>query len=1224
MKINFSILQGVFFLISTVSLLALPPMIEEAEEQLTSSINYGQAQIPQNDLIAKGASKSLKRSLERSEINSIEDNHDHLNKNVTPTSLDLDHGEKMANEFGEEDQNLTEILKKIAAVKKQAQRLHQSFLTLSPMVERVEDGLASIISDSQENIALNNFTSETKGKSEALSSDEKGRGKDLKSSLEKPEIILIEDDHEYPNENIANELAIEYQNIAKIFKKAEKNKKQAEELLSMGIINIAAASNFSRSSEFLVKQANYQTQAIEARRVGENELAASYRGMVFISKYAADYFEQKTQVHSFKKNNGRECSDKERLSLALKATYQERGNKSQETILVTPYREVIEILQEAAKFYYQELEALTTGNERKSSSYSNVSQYLQSKAKILESKIKKQIEDVKQGESTLSFENEKVKNNIALERKTNLHRKRKAIEIDDSDENMGLVIRCQQWLAEKRTARSGKVLSDYAIDVLKQGADHDLINAFEESYLKVHNAFELGNYPLALAFTQVAEDIQQVIESKIKQIEAFKNHKCELGNFWQNTARIRKSLAESREQCILAEESLQESEVVNHWKKIIEILQPAAEFLKKVGEAYPVENQSEQEAWDKVATLAMTSIDQIYESFWRLEQATQAKNKGNLAIADLYFKSAETTQTLSEYYQQAAKDYISENPVIEEIWDPTDDEWVKINTLFSSSLAKQANYQIKALEAQEAGKMQLVASYLEIALTLEGAADYFERSVQAYALGKNHESECWHKAALSLSLRAAYQEQKNKTKEVGQSIPVVYAELIEMLQEAAKYYCLQAKAITAGNEQERVNCSNVNKYIESKVQFLISKVKKQIEITEKLKETDICTIESKQDGHNANILSSKKVPTKRPVNNTKANMALSICCQQWLSQEKFIRRPGEALSNYVIEILKRGADHDLINAFEQSYLNVHDAFELGNYPLALAFTQVTEDIQQVITSKFKEEEAFKNNEHRLGKYWGNIAWSMRCLAKYREQYILAEESLQEPETVNALKKNAQNFQTVTEYLKKLGVTYATSTQMNKKIWDKASKSAETLFDKLSMINEKFKKATAMADENLKRATTAQNKGNLEIATFYLQSVEQLRVFAGYHQQATEAYILAHQVAEEVWDKVDQSIEGIVRGLHTAEWGMKKINSIISEDSLKTITPYLKVAQQSLVSTEYYGQAIEAYASGNQNMGKKMDRVGNLTWCRAKRLKNELCPTTQPCPCCFGNWEISLR
>ncbi|HLB34791.1 MAG TPA: hypothetical protein VJK54_11240 [Chthoniobacterales bacterium] len=208
----------------------------------------------------------------------------------------------------------------------------------------------------------------------------------------------------------------------------------------------------------------------------------------------------------------------------------------------------------------------------------------------------------------------------------------------------------------------------------------------------------------------------------------------------------------------------------------------------------------------------------------------------------------------------------------------------------------------------------------------------------------------------------------------------------------------------------------------SQIAERLTKITNQIEAAKKREKEECNFSESK---YNLQLVPIRPVG-RITKGNTTAIQALSICCEKWLAETGAVTELDQILSDYVIDVVKRGADHRLVKAFEKYRNNVIKAHELGDDPLALVCIQVAEDIQQAIEDSIKisetAQEKFEFNfwdpSYTLSDAWNNTMKATMKTAKYRAKYIEASILSQNQKITNNLKKVVEISQFVTQKLRK--------------------------------------------------------------------------------------------------------------------------------------------------------------------------------------------------------------
>lgn len=94
--------------------------------------------------------------------------------------------------------------------------------------------------------------------------------------------------------------------------------------------------------------------------------------------------------------------------------------------------------------------------------------------------------------------------------------------------------------------------------------------------------------------------------------------------------------------------------------------------------------------------------------------------------------------------------------------------------------------------------------------------------------------------------------------------------------------------------------------------------------------------------------------------NSRGRKVLVIYCQKWLADRSVVR----STSDYMSDVLARGADRELVRIFEKSEENVLKAYQLSNHLLVLGWIQITEDLQRGVEDSIKEHNAKEDLEEQ--------------------------------------------------------------------------------------------------------------------------------------------------------------------------------------------------------------------------------------------------------------------
>src|SRR3990167_1088839 len=125
------------------------------------------------------------------------------------------------------------------------------------------------------------------------------------------------------------------------------------------------------------------------------------------------------------------------------------------------------------------------------------------------------------------------------------------------------------------------------------------------------------------------------------------------------------------------------------------------------------------------------------------------------------------------------------------------------------------------------------------------------------------------------------------------------------------------------------------------------------------------------------------------MDNSLANKALFICCEKWLAETRLATAPARILSDYILDVIKRGADQSFVIDFEKYWSYAAKAHQLGDDPQALAWIQVAEDMQRAIKDNILRKTAQASDDWDLSTILKYTALATRDMARYRGAYLQA-------------------------------------------------------------------------------------------------------------------------------------------------------------------------------------------------------------------------------------------
>ncbi|HLB34083.1 MAG TPA: hypothetical protein VJK54_07615 [Chthoniobacterales bacterium] len=477
------------------------------------------------------------------------------------------------------------------------------------------------------------------------------------------------------------------------------------------------------------------------------------------------------------------------------------------------------------------------------------------------------------------------------------------------------------------------------------------------------------------------------------------------------------------------------------YKEVALMYQQAADHRKLAAEAYAArESWSIGFSWDDAGKAFQLQAD--YH-----KKAIEAREARKEILAIGYEEVAATARRAAEKQKESALAKIS-NKIKEG----------SFLYLEGRSIQSQAYCQVKAIEAGEAGKAILAAGYREVAATYQCTADQWEKGAETFASGEQARWFIWQFAANSLEQKAIYQEKLIIAQDAEKEALVVgYQEVIEIFQSSSEYYQQALAAFALEKEDEGAGWKNIADFLALKAknkiktveeteqarllypigletpsviqQLFLSESKNNISImpsademlstffSEELSSSSFCSDVESVAKKDTDVLSTLAMPQEvsfQKDSNLEDSMAFSRRCKKWIEETQPAEGSGNILSDYMIDILKRGVNYHFIKDFETYRGYVLTAYEQGDYPLASAWIQVAEDMQQALEYNIKHHEFSK----KFCWDWHYTCEAMQKMAGYRAEYIKAAIS-QTPEIITEWKKIVEESQSIANNYRKV-------------------------------------------------------------------------------------------------------------------------------------------------------------------------------------------------------------
>ena len=502
-----------------------------------------------------------------------------------------------------------------------------------------------------------------------------------------------------------------------------------------------------------------------------------------------------------------------------------------------------------------------------------------------------------------------------------------------------------------------------------------------ERQLKALEAQAAGSVILAVGYQGASETSQKAVGCEKQAITAHILGKEDEGYCWAWVAHSLQKKADYQAKACEAEDADKTILAVGYREAAV-ISELASDQWKLSAKAKIAGKISEGNSWGWVGDSLQLKADYQAKEF-------EAEEVKKIILASGYRAAAATIQCAADKWKLSAQKKAVGKESEGVSWGNE-----------GKSLQLKAEYQVKATEAEEDGEETLAVGYRELAVILEHVAGLRKLATKSYAAWKKDEADSWDAAARSLKLQADYQEKVIKAQQVGrEDVEAGYREIAEIFERVAECYKQAAEVFTIGKSNEGAGWLNAARFLQSKADDQV----KTVEKTEKTESSKSINLQKNR------VLSN--LPSVK-------TMALFVCCEKWLAETSLPTKLIHIRNNYIINAIKKGAEHKLIKIFEKYWDYVAKVHELGDDSLALAWIQVAEDIQQALGDSIKSAEANRKQKLPLSNAWKNSAEAMQKVAEYRDRYIQTSLDSSIPEVVSLRKKVVEGSQFVADYYRK--------------------------------------------------------------------------------------------------------------------------------------------------------------------------------------------------------------
>ena len=459
------------------------------------------------------------------------------------------------------------------------------------------------------------------------------------------------------------------------------------------------------------------------------------------------------------------------------ADYQAKAIKAQEAgkkELAAGYREAASTCQRAADQWKKSALAVATGKNDKAIGYQHEGKFLQAQADY-------------QGKASEAQETGKI-------------------EIAASYREAATI--CQrvvdQWEQSVLAVDAGK--ENEAISYQEEGKS---LQAMADYQVKASEAQEAGKTEFAAGYREAAATSQRAADQW--RLSAQTKGEGKLGESinWGNMGKSLQTVADYQVKASEAQEA-GKVELVRGYQEVVAILQRAADQWKQSALAFASEKESEGNSLGGGGYSLQMKAD--YQA-----KAIEAQEIGKTELAAGYREAASIAHSAEAWHKQAAEAKAAGKECEGDRWG-----WA------GKSLQERADYQVKAIKAQDADKVNLQAGYREVAATCQRAADQWEKSALALAAGKECESDCWGWAGNYLQASTHSQANAFEAQEVGKNWTVPkHRELAAKPQRAADQWEQLALALASGQNSEAISCKEDGKPLQEKMDYQIKAIEAQ-------------------------------------------------------------------------------------------------------------------------------------------------------------------------------------------------------------------------------------------------------------------------------------------------------------------------------------------------------------------------------------------------------------
>ncbi|HLB32700.1 MAG TPA: hypothetical protein VJK54_00530 [Chthoniobacterales bacterium] len=447
--------------------------------------------------------------------------------------------------------------------------------------------------------------------------------------------------------------------------------------------------------------------------------------------------------------------------------------------------------------------------------------------------------------------------------------------------------------------------------------------------LQEQEAQEAGKTTLAAVYREIAETSQGAVDTYKLSVESNAMGKENEAIAWNNKAAALDSKADCQVKAIEAAQA-EQKELAVDYREVAETYQRSADASKLSLECLAPEKFNQGFILSELGR--SFNLKATYQV-----KAIEAQEAGKSILAAVYREAVgifrRTTDEIKLALEREIADRIDAGISKQNEEEDSSSEENQVMYIswpqYIDYFMTKANYQVKAIEAEQAGQRELTVDYREAAETYQRLADVCKLRVKRY---DSYYGILWTSCTLNLKLKADYQVKGIEAQKSGKiEFATSYREVAETYQKAVDIFKLSAEQYDK-EESSLFRQINLGKILESKARFQVKGIEAQ-ELGKR--EFTACyreAVETYQQAADACKLSISR--------NTVQERVEDLNCREkelnfWNDQGVFLGKKADYQVK-AIEAEKDGKKDLSLNFREvaETYQRAADAFKLGGERIA--------------------------------------------------------------------------------------------------------------------------------------------------------------------------------------------------------------------------------------------------------------------------------------------------